>query len=45
MVVKGGRANAELKRLQREKLLRAPLQLPLFTSPLEADPSDGGKVC
>lgn len=45
MALKGGRADSELKRLRKEKRLRAPLQLPLFTSPLEADRTGNGKVC
>ncbi|CAM9640707.1 unnamed protein product, partial [Ectocarpus sp. 12 AP-2014] len=44
MAVKGGKTDAELRRLQNEKILRAPLHLPLFTSPLEVDPTGSGKV-
>lgn len=44
MALKGGRANTELRKLRKEKRLRAPLQLPLFTSPLEADRTGNGKV-
>ncbi|CAM9626482.1 unnamed protein product [Ectocarpus sp. 6 AP-2014] len=44
MAVKGGKTDAELKRLRNEKNLRAPLHLPLFTSPLEVDPTGSDKV-
>lgn len=45
MALKGGRADSELRKIRKEKRLRAPLQLPLFTSPLEADRTGNGKVC
>lgn len=44
MAIKGGKTDAELRRLRNEKNLRAPLHLPLFTSPLEVDPTGSGKV-
>lgn len=44
MALKGGRADTELRKVRKQKRLRAPLQLPLFTSPLEADPAGTGKV-
>ncbi|CAM9488020.1 unnamed protein product [Ectocarpus sp. 4 AP-2014] len=44
MAFKGGKTDAELRRLRNEKNLRAPLHLPLFTSPLEVDPTGSGKV-
>lgn len=42
--MKGGKADAELRKIQYLKRLRAPVQVPLFTSPLEADPTGNGKV-
>eukprot|EP00903_Cladosiphon_okamuranus_P012766 g11934.t1 len=44
MALKGGRADSELRKIRKEQRLRAPLQLPLFTSPLEADRAGDGKV-
>lgn len=42
--IKGGKAEAELRRRREEGKLRYPLNLPLFTSPLEAGPSATRKV-
>lgn len=42
--MKGGKADAELRKIQKQKRLSAPVQVPLFTSPLEADPTGNGKV-
>lgn len=44
MALKGGRADSELRKLRNEKRLRAPLQLPLFTNPLETGRAGNGKV-
>lgn len=44
MAVKGGKADAELKKIRQEERLRVPLQQPVFNSPLETGPASIGKT-